>query len=115
MNVITALPMPRDETLELVITGKLHTRVEVAETFRAAYRVLDRLCDGRYSRLRLAYDTDFEVAGELMEEFEHAAREALSYKEAIVFGRPIDTIIVGLGDIAHPATRTMAVRLHHRN
>jgi hypothetical protein len=115
MNVLTALPMPREETLELVLTGKLLTRVEVAETIRAAYRVLDRLCDERYSRLRLAYGTDFEVSGELMEEFEHAAREALAYKEAIIFGRPIDTVIVGLGDIAHPTTRAMAVRLHRRD
>ena len=34
----------------------------IAETFRSAYRVLDRLCDGRYSRLSFVYGEDFEYA-----------------------------------------------------
>jgi hypothetical protein len=112
MNMRKLLSTPRDETLELVMKGKLHSKVEIAETFRSAYRVLDRLCDGRYSQLRFIYGEDFEVSKDLIEEFQSAAKEALAYKEALIFGRPIDMDIVGLTAIEHAATRQMAASLH---
>ena len=112
MNMRKLLSTPRDETLELVMKGKLQSKVEIAETFRSAYRVLDRLCDGRYSQLRFIYGEDFEVSKDLLEEFQSAAKEALAYKEALIFGRPIDMDIIGLTAIEHPATREMAANLH---
>lgn len=115
MNMANPLPTPQDESLELVLKGKLGSKVEIAEAFRSAYHVLDRLCDGRYSRLRFVYSEDFEVSAELMDEFQSAAKEALAYKEALIFGRPIDTNIIGLPDIEHPATRAMAARLHDKD
>ncbi len=115
MNMRQSMPTQKDETLELVLKGKLLNKVEIANTFRAAYRVLDRLCDGRYSRLRFVYGTDFEVSVDLMEEFQNAAKEALAYKEALIFGRPIDTNIIGLTDIEHKATRKMASGLHGKD
>ncbi len=39
---------------------------------------------------------DFEVCNELLEEFQSAAQEALAYKEALSFGRPIDMDVIGL-------------------
>jgi len=115
MNMRKLTSMPSDETLELVLKGKLLNKVEIAETFRSAYRVLDRLCDGRYSQLRFIYGEDFEVCNELLEEFQTAAQEALAYKEALIFGRPIDTDVVGLTSIEHQATRKMAARLHRKD
>lgn len=115
MNMRKSTPTPGDETLELVLKGKLWSRVEIAQTIRSAYRVLDRLCDGRYSHLRFVYGKDFEVSAELMEEFQNAAREALAYKEALIFGRPIAMDIIGLAGIEHLATRDMATRLHDQD
>jgi hypothetical protein len=115
MNMRNPMSTPKDETLELVLKGKLLNKVEIADTFRSAYRVLDKLCDGRYSRLRFIYGEDFEVSSELMEEFHSAAKEALAYKEALIFGRPIDTSIIGLTNIEHPATRKMASGLHDKD
>ena len=112
MNMRNYPSSPGKETLELVIKGKLQSKVEIAETFRSAYRVLDRLCDGRYSQLRFIYGEDFEVSKDLLDEFQSAAKEALAYKEALIFGRPIDLDIVGLTEIEHPATRQMAANLH---
>ncbi len=90
-------------------------KVELADTFRSAYRVLDRLCDGRFCRLRFVYGEDFEVSADLMGDFQNAAKEALAYKEALIFGRPIDTNIIGLTNIEHPATRKMATGLHGKD
>ncbi len=115
MNMRKSVPTPQNEALELVLEGKLVNKVEIAETFRSAYRVLDRLCDGRYSRFKFVYSEDFEVSADLMDEFQSAAKEALAYKEALIFGRPIDTNVVGLPDIEHPATRAMAARLHDKD
>lgn len=112
MNMRKPGTTPVPESLELVLKGKLLNKVEIAETFRSAYRVLDRLCDGRYSQLRFVYNEDFEVSTELMDEFANAAKEALAYKEALIFGRPINTDIIGLTGIEHLATREMARRLH---
>lgn len=112
MNTRKSTPTPRDDTLELVLQGKLLSKVKIAETFRSAYRVLDKLSDGRYSRLRFIYVEDFEISAELLGDFQRAAEEAMAYKKALVFGRPIDMDIVGLTGIAHPATREMASHLH---
>jgi len=115
MNMRNSISTPNDESLELILKGKILSKVEIAEIFRAAYRVLDQLCDGRYSQLRFIYREDFEVSAELLEEFQNAAKEALAYKEALIFGRPIDMQIIGLTTIAHPATREMATRMHDQD
>lgn len=102
------------ESLDLVLQGKMASKVAIADTMRGAYRVLDRLSDGRFSHLRFVYGEDFEVVDDLMADFQAAVQEALAYKEALVFGRPVTTRIVGLSSIEDHATRQMAARLHHR-
>ncbi|MFH2007548.1 MAG: hypothetical protein ABI333_13265 [bacterium] len=100
------------KTLILEIKGKIQSKVAIAETFRSAYRVLDRLSDARVSTLNVIYGEDFEVPSELMGEFQHAAREALAYKDAISFGRGVSTTVIGLDQIGDPQTKAMAIRLH---
>ncbi len=114
MNAYEPMTAHQDDTLEVVFQGKLSTKVEIADTFRSAYRVLDQLCDGRYSRFCFTYSEDFEVSPDLQEEFRHAAEEAFAYKEALVFGRPVHTTISGLSQIQHPFTRELAGSLHQR-
>jgi len=115
MNTQKSKETPGDDTLELVLKGKLMNKVEIAATIRSAYRLLDRLCDGRYSQVRFVYREDFEIPAGLLQDFQNAAEQALAYKEALVFGRPIGTDIVGLLGIEHPPTRKMATRLHGKD
>jgi len=100
------------DTLTLEIKGKLQSKVAIAETFRSAYRVLDQLCDAQVSTITVIYGEDFKVPTELMSEFQHAAREALAYKDAISFGREVTTAVIGLNQIDDPQTKAMAISLH---
>ena len=115
MHAARPTPAPKIDTLTLEIKGELSTKVQIADTFRSAYQVLDRLCDSHISRLNLVYSPDFKVDQTLMEEFQHAAREALAYKEALVFGRSIDTSVLGLDEIQDLYTRAMALKLHNKD
>ena len=112
MHAARPTPAPKIDTLTVEIKGELSTKVQIADTFRSAYQVLDRLCDSQISRLNLVYSEDFKVDQALMEEFQHAAKEALAYKEALVFGRSIDTSVLGVSEIVDQSTRAMASRLH---
>lgn len=100
------------DALRFELRGSFSNKVQIADTFRAAYDVLDRLSDGRFHELALVYHEDFHVDPNLLAEFARAAREALSYKEALSFGRDIHTRVEGLDRIQCGHTRAMVLQIH---
>jgi hypothetical protein len=103
------------ERLHLELQGRFEDKVQIAKTFQSVYEVLDRLCHRGVKCFEVVYHADFEVQETLAEEFMHAAREALAYKDALSFGRDIETRVVGLEQIEHPQTREMVSTLHARS
>ena len=99
-------------TLNLELRGHYSNRMQIAQTLRSVYDVLDQLCNTGNTRFTLVYHEDFQVDSTLLDEFSRAASKALAYKEALSFGRAIDTQIVGLERISCPKTRQMVQRLH---
>lgn len=110
----SGLPRQHNEkkTVVLEIKGDYRDKVQVADAFKRAYQVLDRLADHRINRLELFYSQDFTVEQDLVDMFQHAAREALSYKDAVVFGRPVSTEVFGAETIRCSRTRAMVNRIH---
>ena len=115
MSLSKPHPALSEQTLTLEMKGSFSDKVQVAEAFRSAYRVLDRLSTADVVKVNLVYHKDFQVSGDLMDVFRDAAQEALAYKEALSFGRPVSTIVIGVNAIADHQTRLMASRLHPKN
>ena len=113
--MIPELHPPKTDSKELRfdIRGKFRDKVRIAQTFQMAYDVLDRLCENEVQCLDLVYHEDFQVSDKLMSEFTQAAREALAYKDALSFGRSIDTRVKGVDQIADEPTRAMVRALHN--
>lgn len=105
------------EAMRLELRGTLRDKVQIAKLFRGAYEVLDRLSTGSVARIEVIYGEDFCVEETLAEEFSHAAQEALSYQQALTFGRSIDSVVVGLAEIRDPRTRALVQGIHesHRH
>ena len=108
-------PSGSPERLHLELQGRFEDKVQIAKTFQSVYEVLDRLCHRGVKSFEVVYHPDFAVNDSLAEEFMHAAREALAYKDALSFGRDIETRVVGLERIEHPQTREMVSALHERS
>lgn len=116
MIPVTSQPeMEGNRCLRLVLRGRFADKVQIASTFQAAYDVLDRLCDSSIRELCVIYFPDFQVEPNLMTDFERAVREALAYKDALSFGRDIQTRVEGQDQIHCPKTRAMVTKIHEQN
>jgi hypothetical protein len=99
----------REITLEW--RGRFSSKVQLAETFKSAYQVIDGLSQPGVGRLTIVYHSDFKVDPSLVPSFLDASKEALAYKDALTFGQRIETQVTGHEAIADATTRQVVANL----